>query len=670
MKNMKKILSLLLSLVLMLGLCLSVNVSAADGDDYEVSSTGEKTIMVTATTEKSKGIQNAIDYIESLSTSDDASAKEEWTIIVSGGTYYRFTIYKDLTNLTVQAADGALVIISVLDGSDAPATTSGAYPETYGVSIRDVDSVTLSGLTFQASSDQSDWMAAAVSTHVETTEKASNTTIENCTFIGVGYDYGIAFAETGTWTVKNCTFDSFIQGIYFENNNWVCTSVTISNNIFTNCSFAIHGSFGMYSSKGSGDVGTFTFTDNTIVGNDSLRSKVVIQDSSGESIESVVITGNSLTNAMIGLINEGSDSILDTNTFDENSYICIAEDHEVNNGTVTLYSNYEASDDSHGRWVFTNVDYDLEIDWGGNESGTNEYVKSVIDEANESYSNTLYFTGIDTDNVLRVFTWFKDAIYWVGTDTDVEEPGITKTVDQSEVYAGDTVTFTLTSNVPEYLGIYMASAIKDIANDAYDENENDTLEDSELTQDYYLTFHDTMDYGDNLIVAEDSFVVTINGVTLTSDQYTLSTSNDDGCSYHITLNLTALCTAGVFSEDDIENSPAIVVTYTATVAEDADLTSYVNTAWVSFEDETSDTATAEVTVVEVESESEEEPDDTPDTTVEPTNSGEEETAEEEANEEEVETETSDNTAIYMYATLGLLAAGGYFAITKKNLLKR
>lgn len=59
-------------------------------------------------------IQEAIDYI------DNQSDKTGWTITVASGEYDRFTVLNGLDNLTVQAAEGAMVTINVTNNSSAP----------------------------------------------------------------------------------------------------------------------------------------------------------------------------------------------------------------------------------------------------------------------------------------------------------------------------------------------------------------------------------------------------------------------------------------------------------------------------------------------------------------------------------------------------------------------
>lgn len=115
-------------------------------------------------------IQEAIDYI------DDQSDKTGWTITVASGEYDRFTVLNGLDNLTVQAAEGAMVTINVTNNSSAPTTTSGGFPDTAGVSIREANGVKLYGLTFNLGTQSTPWYSAAVSNYSESEVKGNDFT--------------------------------------------------------------------------------------------------------------------------------------------------------------------------------------------------------------------------------------------------------------------------------------------------------------------------------------------------------------------------------------------------------------------------------------------------------------------------------------------------------------
>ena len=64
-----------------------------------------------------------------------------------------------------------------------------------------------------------------------------------------------------------------------------------------------------------------------------------------------------------------------------------------------------------GYWALTGKE-DFDVDWGKNPDGSTAYIQQMIDEANRNGSNRLALTGIDPENLVKTFTWFKDGIYW------------------------------------------------------------------------------------------------------------------------------------------------------------------------------------------------------------------------------------------------------------------
>ena len=119
-----------------------------------------------------------------------------------------------------------------------------------------------------------------------------------------------------------------------------------------------------------------------------------------------------MENAVIGLVNlsgEGeklseplTDNILGKNCF----YV-----EAIEPGTIGFYSTYYAPSGDNGYWELTDID-DIDVDWGNNPAGSKDYVKKLVDDANAKGSHTLSITGIDEGNLIKTFTWFKDAIYW------------------------------------------------------------------------------------------------------------------------------------------------------------------------------------------------------------------------------------------------------------------
>lgn len=214
-----------------------------------------------------------------------------------------------------------------------------------------------------------------------------------------------------------------------------------------------------------------------------------------------------------------------------------------------------------------------------------EFVHWVDEEGNT------YVPGvaiIPTGNMILTAVW-KDK----GGDTPdpnekTNEPGMDKKVnngDSATVKPGETVTYTLTSNVPDYLGNYIPAENAD---------EPSLLSDEVITRgSYELIFHDKMDAG---LIFNNDVEVTVNGKTLDTSLYTLETTCADGCTFEVTMDLVKIYQAGsYFTMDEIQDAPEIIVTYTAKLDENAEPGSYKNQAWVGFEgDKESEKPTPEV----------------------------------------------------------------------------
>lgn len=379
----------------------------------------------TYTVGKSQSIQDIIDHINTLED------KEGYTIVVPSGTYGRFTILDGMNGLTVKGEEGAEVIINVVDNSDAPAATSGAYPDTAGVSIRYANNVTLQNLKFQLGVQNNPWYSAAVSNYSESGNKGNNFTIDGCTFLGADSENpaGIGvFVNTGTtkFTVKNSTFAGLQEAISMYGDGTTMEGALVDGNKFENNSFALHGYYGG-SSEGAGEL---KFMNNKVTGSDTLRQKIVIQDQINSGAIKVIVAGNDLENALVGLVNLREDGenlfdVLKYNTMGKGTFYVEA----IEPGTIEFYTTYFAPEQGNGHWELTGKD-DFDVDWGKNPNGSTAYIQDIVDRANASKDKKLVITGIDENNLIKTFTWFKDGIYWV-TDPD-EEPEPEPPVEPTE----------------------------------------------------------------------------------------------------------------------------------------------------------------------------------------------------------------------------------------------
>ena len=136
----------------------------------------------------------------------------------------------------------------------------------------EADNVIFDGLTIEIGTETTltHHMCAGISNHSESTKQADNFTIRNCEFVGNGDmtgqangNVGISISKFSSFTIEGCTFTNLMEAIRGQSDNADVTTVTITDNTFTACSFAIHE----YAGDSVDDTqGTYTFTGNTITG--------------------------------------------------------------------------------------------------------------------------------------------------------------------------------------------------------------------------------------------------------------------------------------------------------------------------------------------------------------------------------------------------------------------
>lgn len=567
-----------------------------------------KTITVTSA-DGVDGIQEAINLI------NKQEEKTGWTIEVDTGTYNRFVVLSGLDDLTVKAAEGADVTVETLNGSTPPDITfGGGTPDLGGIQIWNANRVTIEDIhiTIDSNSGLTHHMRAGISNHSESTEQADNFTIRNCIFTGNGNmsgqangNVGISIGTFSTFTIEGCIFENLEEAIRGQSDNANVQTVSINNNQFINCDFAIHEYAGDSIKE---NAGTYSFTNNTVTGTSELYNKAYFEDlyvdannaeSNGYTID---ISNNTFTNAIVGLVNlEDNNGSVETvyaasanNTFNDNSFVVSGEKAA---NQVEVHANYQApGDGKKGYWLLT----DKDSGFAEKNPATYQKIVDAVANANATGSTTLSFTTTD-EEFYYTFTWFKNAIYWVTGEPKISEPGIDKKVqtgtdeegnpiwgDVDTAAAGTDVNFKLESTVPENL--------KDYITYTADEPTIETYAAGTASGTYNLTFHDDMVPA---LVNPDNYEVKIGDKVLTNDQYTLTSAElGDDCDFHITLDLIKLYNDDVISEENFGVTP-ITVTYTATLAEGTTAGNYINTAWVSYLDKTSEKDTVTVKTFDI-----------------------------------------------------------------------
>lgn len=397
MKCIRRTLSVLAALALLMTLCASALASES------------KTLAV-GPAETYKNVQSAIDFINAQTD------KNGWTINVKAGTYPRFTVPLGMENLSIIGESESAVTVNVLNSSDRSGMDNG------GINIFGKN-VLLKNLTVKAGTDKQQWYDAAVSTsHLDAGGANISLTMESCTVkgpgVGTGASYGI-FWSCSEINIKNCRISDFSNGIEFMNDNFNVPkgkTFYLTGNTISNVSFAIHGYF-----EGGNGGGTLLIANNTVTGSDIRRAKVIVQDNVKDSLV-VDIRDNVLTNALVGTVNlqdKGDlvSDVLSANTFGKNCFYVEA----IEPGTINFYSTFHAPAGQYGHWQLTGLE-DYEVDWGKNPEGTMDYIQDAVNKANAEHSTTLSLTGIDEDNLIKTFTWFKDGLYWVTEDAPAPTP--------------------------------------------------------------------------------------------------------------------------------------------------------------------------------------------------------------------------------------------------------
>ena len=389
----KRVLSVLMTLCMVLSLvtpALAAEETEGKTLTVDMAATGDGAYTT---------IQEAIDYI------NGQSDKTGWTIKVEAGTYERFNIPHSLNGLTITGVDKDSVIVETLNTAIDNGLSDSGGINAFG------ENTTLENLTIRAGNVTQPQFAAAISSHDGAVGGANvSLTVKNCVIIGSGIGDGILF-DCRTFNVLNCTISNFEQAIEFYGDNWIVPEegIEVTGNTISNCSFALHGYYG-----GTGNAGTLTVANNMVTGSDSLRSKIVIQDQTNTGAIKVDIKENTLNNAVVGLVNlretgETVSSVLTANAFGNGSFYVEA----IEPGTIEFYSTYQAPTNADGYWKLTGNG----ADWTKEEQ---RHIQNLVDAANASGSKTLSISGIEPDQLIKTFTWFKDALYWV-TNGD-EEP--------------------------------------------------------------------------------------------------------------------------------------------------------------------------------------------------------------------------------------------------------
>ena len=192
-------------------------------------------------------------------------------------------------------------------------------------------------------------------------------------------------------------------------------------------------------------------------------------------------------------------------------------------------------------------------------------------------------TGIDENNLIKTFTYFKDGIYW---DSDKEsKPSVDKKADgQDRIEAarpGDVISFTLESNLPQSLS---AQVKRRTPNDDRPDDDRPYIIEKKS---YQLIFHDKMSSNLSLNQATLKVEIMNNGKLVElPEKYYMVRTDLEGETFRVTVGLVAAFNDGQISYDQLKNAAQIVVSYDATVKDSVINGDKVeNRAWVNDSEE-------------------------------------------------------------------------------------
>ncbi len=406
---------------------------------------------------------------------------------------------------------------------------------------------------------------------------------------------GIYFYPTGSDLTFTMTDGSILGN----------TSGTVGGGVYAGTGSIFNLSGGVISNNTSGTFGggvyvrsTFNMTGGSITGNTAGTYSGGIHIASSGVVN---MSGGSITNNSCASEYDGG-GVYQNGSFNVSGTPVISGNTDGDGNTNNVYlptgkciSLLDGLDGGAEIGVITETapteEADVQITTSETEDGTTYYVSALQYFSSDEGYYKKSDTALDAD-VLTV----------IETVEKVSYPGLTKTivtadgeVKQDDVAAGDTVDYKLTSTFPSILTNYIDYTYDEESSTAVgtvktyvvtDEDGNPTYDDEgnvvTATYTYTLTFHDVMD---STLSLNDDLKVSIGETLLENTEdvtyYTVTTSTTDGCTFEISMDLLALYSAGIITEDDF-GTTEIVVTYSAKLSSAATAGAYYNTAWVVY----------------------------------------------------------------------------------------
>ncbi len=231
---------------------------------------------------------------------------------------------------------------------------------------------------------------------------------------------------------------------------------------------------------------------------------------------------------------------------DDNAY-----NHRPDSIEVALYANGE---DTGERITLNDSN-----DWSGEFAGVDKYeagerilytVKEISDETLQFYTPKITYEDDGSVTIVNIREYF-----------DIDEEIVPDEDDRD--------TWVKNESVNEYnaIELEMSTYLPVI--------EPDELANGEFT----MNFHEVLDSELNLDEIESDFSVAIAGYRIDPMYYTVEIYPDDGCSFHVDVDLTALYLDGVIGDDDLLGDTEIMIFFYADLEGTGLNGSYKSTVW-------------------------------------------------------------------------------------------
>ncbi len=238
---------------------------------------------------------------------------------------------------------------------------------------------------------------------------------------------------------------------------------------------------------------------------------------------------------------------------------------------VALYANGEDTGET--------ITLDESTGWAGTFTEMDKYeegerilytVKEISDETLKYYTPKITYEDDGSVTILNQREYF-----------DIDEEIVPDEDDRD--------TWTKSESVNEYnaIELEMSTYLPVI--------EPDELGNGQFT----MNFHEILDSELNLDEVEGDFSVAIAGYKIDPQYYTVEISPDDGCSFHVDVDLTALYEDGVITDDDLLGDTEIMIFFFADLEGTGLNGSYKSTVWYDIYDGDEWQYTSNEDVVEV-----------------------------------------------------------------------